>query len=240
MATTSKSKMWFKENVSENQKELMEIGELSNRMLHEKISLGLNDPMTTIAIYAKIFDTICDVVVDQEANWEDFCLNIADRLKIGYTTTSSDDDEKVGNFMIFMQHVYGTTGSDNSLDDDEDEDDTIVLCTQWNAANVKAQSNIIKDIAAKGKKALDDIINIKIESHEFVIPMFCIIHSQIINYIRLKRVEENKTDYEINVAGLFTVGIQETDDAEEEIYYVPSISLKLKFKNDSIATGKNE
>lgn len=233
----SKAQKWFKENVSENVKELIEIGELANHELHNKISLGLSDPMTTIALYANIFESICDVIVDKQDSWDDFCLNIADRLKIGYTTTNNEDDEKTGNFMVFMQHVPNTS-SNESLD--EEEDDTIVLCSQWNAANIKNQADVIKEVASRGKKALSEIINIKIESHEFVIPMFCIIHQNIINYIRLKRVEEGKTEYELNVAGLYTVGIQETDDAEEEIYFVPSISLKLRFKNDAVASGKQD
>ena len=233
----SKSKKWFKDNVSENEKELIEIGELANRMLHEKISLGLSDPMTTISIYASIFDTMCDVIVDKEKEYDDFVLNVADRLEIGYSTTSSEDDEKTGNYMVSIRHLESKS-SDTSLD--EDEDNTIELCTQWNAANIKTQADVIKEVASRAKKELSNIINIKIESHEFVIPLFCIIHSQILHYIRLKRVEENKTEYEINVAGLYTVGIQETDDGEEEIYYVPSIALKLKFKNDAIASGRDE
>lgn len=236
-AKITKSQQWFLDNVVENEEELKEIGDIANRTLFDKLSLQLFNPMTTIAIYAKIFDAVCEVIVDQEDDWDDFCLNVADRLKIGYTTTSSDDDEKSGNFMVFMQHVENTQ-TDDSLSDEET--DTIELATQWNAANVKTQADVIKTVAALGKKKLGDLMNLKVESHEFVIPMFCIIHSQIINYIRLKRIEENKTEYELNVAGLYTIGIQETDEAEEEIYYVPSISLKLKFKNDAVATGKKD
>lgn len=233
----SKSKRWFEENVAENRDELIEIGELANRILHDNLSLGLNDPMTTIAIYASIFETICDSVAEREDEWSDFCLNVADRIKIGYTTTDNENDEKSGNFMVFIQHVESTT-SDEPLD--EEEDDTIVIACQWNAANIKIQSDIIKEIAAKAKKNLENLINIKIESSDFVIPMFCMIHRQIINYIRLKRVDNNQNEYEINMAGLYNIGVQETADGEEDIYFVPSISLKLKFKNDAVATGGNE
>lgn len=232
-----KSKIWFLENVSDNAEELLEIGEFANKQLLETISLGLNSPATTIAIYSKIFETICDVVVEQEKDWSDFQLNIADRLIIGYTTTDDENDEKQGNFMVYML-PGGSTRSDKPLDDDER--DTITLCTQWNAANVKTQPEVIKAIASRGRKALDSIINIKMESDEFIIPMFCVIHSQIVSYIRTKRVELNQPEYELNIAGLYTIGITETDDAEENIYYVPSITLKLKFKNDAEASGKYE
>lgn len=237
----SKSALWFRENVSEDAEDLLKAAELANSELHNKISLTFPNPMTTIAVYANIFETICKVIAEKETEWEDFCLNIANRLKIGYTTTSSEDDEKQGNFMVFLQHIYDKT-SDDSLNDenDNDETDTVVLCTQWNATNVKTQTELINTIASIGKKNLGNLINIKLESPEFIIPTFCIIHSCIIRYLQLKRTEEKNACCELNVAGLYTVGCQETDDAEEEIYFVPSISLKLLFKNDAQATGINE
>lgn len=248
MAKT-KTQLWFDENVSENQKELLEIGELANKVLHETISISINNPKTTIAIYAKLFECICDVIIEKESEWSDFRLNVADRLNIGYTTTSNEDDEKMGNFMIYIQDIDHVQSTENL---EEDETDTIVLCTQWNAANVKAQSDVIKKVASAGKKVLSEILNVKTESNEIVIPMFCIIHDQILNYIRLKKAESKDAEYEINVAGLYTIGIADLEsededeegntekDINEEIYYVPSISLKLRFKSDKIATGKDE
>jgi hypothetical protein len=165
----SKSKLWFAENVADNKAELIEVGELANRNLHDKISLGLNDPETTIAIYAKIFEAICEEVASKEEDYESFRLNIANRLEVGYTTTSSEDDEKMGNFMVYINHLE-TPASNDSLD--EEETDTIVLCTQWNAANVKTQAETIKAVAARGKKALSEMINIKLDNVEFIIPMF--------------------------------------------------------------------
>jgi len=193
--------------------------------------------MTTITIYASIFDSLCNVVVDKEKEYDDFNLNVADRLEVGYSTTNSDDDEKTGNYMVYIRHLE-SKASDMPLD--EDEDDTIVLCTQWNAANIRVQADVMKEVAARAKKDLSDIINIKTGNYEFIVPMFCIIHSQILRYIRMKRKEVDKSEYELNVAGLYTIGIQVTEDTEEEIYYVPSIALKLKFKNDAIASGRDE
>ncbi len=233
----SKSKKWFKDNVSENEAELITIGGMADEMLHKTISLGLTEPMTTITLYASIFETLCDVVVDREKEYDDFNLNVADRMEIGYSTTANDDDEKTGNYMVYIRHLE-SKASDTSLD--EDEDDTIELCTQWNAANIRVQADIIKEAAARAMKDLSDIINIKVQSSEFVIPMFCIIHSQILRFIRTRREETKRTEYELNVAGLFTIGVQITEDGDEEIYYVPSIALKLKFKNDAIASGRDE
>ena len=226
---------WFEKNVHENEKELLEIGELANRMLHEKISLGLTNPITTIAAYGTIFDVITKYIKEKENEWDDYCVNIADRIKVGYTTTDNEDDEKPGNFMVFIQHVEHSS-TDESLD--EDEDDTIVLCTQWNAANIKELANVVKEIASLAKKELADLLNLKTESTEFVIPMFCIIHACILNYIQLKKKEEEVSEYELNICGFYTVRVRETDDAENIIEYIPSVPLKLFIKDDANATGK--
>jgi hypothetical protein len=245
MART-KAEQWFEDNVIENREDLLKVGELANREVFEKLSLDIASPNITIAMYAQVFKALCDVVRSKQDIMEDFELNVAGRLAIGYTTTSSEDDEKSGNFMVYINHL-NSKSADTSIDDDET--DTIVLCTQWNAANVKIQADVIKDAAIRGKANLNDNLDIKAANHEFIIPLFCIIHSQLIEYL-LARAEELKlTELEINVAGLFTIGVEiheERDtagniiDVERDIYFVPSIDTKLAFKNDAVATGKSE
>lgn len=243
----SKTKTWFLENVVEDKEDIITIAKLANRVIYEKLSIELFNEETTIAMYAKIFEAICEEIISKQETHPEYSLNIADRFRIGYTTTSTDDDEKEGNFMVFIQHIDGKA-TDIVSNDDGDEDDeqatSLELCAQWITTNIYQAGNedmdILKEIAPKAKKKLSEIINLKIESHEFVLPVFCIIHSQILNYIRLKRVEDNSVSKEINIAGLYTIGIEETDDAEERIYYIPSVSLKRMFKNDEVATGRNE
>lgn len=234
----SKTAQWFKANVVENEEDLITVGELANKVLHKNLSLGINDPKTTIAVYCNIFESICGIVASKEEEWSDFCLNVVDRLKVGYTTTDNEDDEKSGNFMVFLQHAEKPASSNDEFD--EDEDDTITLCTQWNAANIKEQADVLKEIGSKGMKHLSEIINVKIESLEIIIPLFCYTHDELIKFMRIKRAESDDGQYELNMAGLFTIGIRETSDGDEEIYYVPSITLKLMFKNDAIATGSQE
>lgn len=232
----SKTTQWFVDNVIDDIDELKEIGDLANKMMLDRLSISLTNNMQPIALYGIIFSTICDIVAARENEYSEFAVNIADRLRIGYTTTDSEDDEKNGNFMVFIQHI--SNPKNESLD--EEESSSIALCSQWNADNIKVQSELMKEIAIKAKRALGDYINIKIESHEFIIPMFCIIHSAIMNYIALKRADNNVDEYELNIAGLYTVGCCMTEEGDVDFYFIPSISLKLKFKNDLIATGRDE
>lgn len=241
MAETMSTK-WF-ENVfpattDEEKKQrdlIISIGDRANADLFDKISLEITNPMTTIASYIKIFEAICDVVVEKEDEWDDFCLNVVDRFNIGYTTTSSDDDEKSGNFMVFMQYI--DTPHDNTPED-ENETDTIQLCVQWNAANIKTQSDILKDCMARGKKVLSDTLNIKTENIEYIMPMFCIIHDALITTV-LDQIKDSDDPFSLNVAGLYTVTADKID-GEPTIFFEPEVSLKLRFKNDAIATGRSE
>lgn len=223
---------WFKENIIENVDDIKQIGENAARTLHTKLSMDL-DATTVIAVYGKVFEVLCNVLKSRREEWDEFAINVAGRFVIGFSSSENDEDEKQGNFMVYMKHLE-TSSSDDSLDDEET--DTIALSVQWNAANVKEQAEVMREISSKGMTELSRVLNLKVGSDEFIIPTFCIIHSEIVKYIKLKRVTENSADYEINVAGLFLAGVHETDDAEEEVYFEPSVSLKRFFKGDLLAS----
>lgn len=227
-----KSESWFEKNVFDNKEELIAIGNLANERLFKQVSLGLNNPKTTIAVYVSVLSTICEVLKGMQSDYDEFCIDIANRFKIGYTNVVSDDEEKDGNFMIHMQHI-DVPHQYEPLD--KDESDTAVLCTLWNAANIKVQSEIIKDIVVKGRKNMSEIINIKLDKDDFVMPLFCITHDAIVDYVHNKRSDSGLQDYKLDVAGFYAIG--EAVDAENvpEIYYEPGISLKLIFKDDARA-----
>jgi hypothetical protein len=190
-----------------------------------------------MCIYAHIFETICKAIAAKEKTHSDFELNIADGLCIGYDTTEDENDEKQGNFMVYMKH------RDNPRIDavqDEDETSTLALCAMWNAQNIKEQAAFLKTISGNACKDISSVVNIRFESEEFIIPMFSIIHAQIVRYVREQRIERKLREFELPICGLYTVGAAVTDDGDEEIYFVPSITLKLLFKNDSIASATDE
>ena len=235
MDSITMSEKWFRENVSENIPEITKIMELTNKFLSDHFNMNINKVETTAAMYTKILETICDVIVEKESEYDSFNLNVADRFNIGYTTTDNEDDEKNGNFMVYMTNIENH--SNDITIDDEDDKDTITLRTEWNAANIKTQSDIIKEISSKSKATLGDFLNIATQSTEFIMPIFCITHSHILKFIKQQRIEKGLKEYELNICGMYIIGVQETDDAVEEVYYVPGIPMKLRFKNDQMATG---
>ena len=232
------SKEYFDEHTtSENKQELLTIGEMANAELYDKLSIGIQSAYISIAAYGKIMETIIEYVIEKEETYKEYCISIADRLKVGYTNTDNEDDEKSGNFMIHFEHVDNT--SPNTSIDDDDEKGSIELCVQWNASNIKSQTEEHRDIAVNALKKLAEI-KLILSNSELIIPMFCIIHKEIINFIKTKKLELGTSEYELDVLGIYNIGIEETGDGEENIFITPTISSKLDLKDDAKATGSKE
>lgn len=243
MADT-KVDLWWEENIKENENELIMAGSIASKKLYDHFSFLIEDPKAIIGMYCIIFDNITKAIREQEKEYDNFSLDIADRLCIGYTTTSDEEDEKVGNFMIYMKNLIMKSSEElSSFEKDEDpadlpDDDkpTIELLTNWNATNIKEQADIIKEIASKSKDDISKVLDYKTSTHEIVFPIFCTVHDSLLCELALEKQNKKKSDVEMNVAGWFTVGIQSTDEGDD-IYFDPSPSLKLKFKDDSLASG---
>lgn len=231
----TKSQEWYLENVIEDKDDIDTIAMLSKKALFDKLSIDINNPEMSIGIYAAVFSTIIKVLKEQQKNNTEFSINIAKRLEVGFTSIDDENAEKNGNFMVYIRH---TETPQSTTVVDEDEDNTIVLATQWNAANITEQANILKEIATKAIDEIYNKINLRLGSIELVIPMFCIIHEQIIGYMKIKRVELDKAEHEINMVGLFDVKVEETDEGDEKICFTPSVDLKLALKDDEKATDE--
>lgn len=225
------SEIFFEEYCSNNPKELLEVGKLSMKAVHDAISLGLDDAETAIAIYARVFSAILDEIKEKKQTESNFTVKIAGRLELGYDS-NNDDFNEANAFTVIMNHIESKNQDENINDDSQI--DTITLCTQWNALNVRDNIEFINKCAIRGKKYLSEFINIKTESHEYIIPIFSIIHSQLVNYVRLKRVELDVPSYFINVAGLFDIGSEVDSEMEEHIVFIPEPSMKLDTKSDII------
>lgn len=233
----TKAELWVNENVIEDKEDMIQIGQLGRKALYDKISLETGSPETTLAIYGSIFNTIIDVLKSKRREYDTYSINIANRIEIGYTTTDDEDAEKSGNFMIYMKHLDGIR-NDTSLD--EDEDMTVVLATQWNAVNITEQMEVIKEIATESISPMKSNIGIHIQNQEIIIPTFCIIHEQIVAYAKIKRIELDECDFELNVASLYNIRVIETDDGDEKVVYPQNVAGKLNLKSDEQATAKHE
>lgn len=238
MGTEREYLKWFRENVKEDEKDIINIGELAIKALYEKIYVTFKRAELPIATAGIIYEAILEYLVKMQNEGKDsFNINIADRLEIGYSSSDNEDDEKVGNFMIYIRHLYNTKKDDLS---DDARGSAAELCTQWNSANIVTQADVISKISDAALVKLSKEIDIHGATLDFVIPAFIIIYEQLVGYLKLKRRELNKFEYEINFASCFTAGCRENEEDTDDIYFVPNITSKLRLKDDRKATGKYE
>ena len=231
---TMKGVEWFEENIHENHEDLIKIAEQVKKHLHETLSIGVEKGESIIAMYHHVFDTICKILKDYESKCTDSEIDVASMFKIGFDTTENDDDEKQGNFMVYIRHLE----NHNALAIlDEDEKKTINLAAMWNATNIKLNPEVMKEVASEALKVIESNLQMKLSNQEVVIPIFGVTHACIIDYVKTQRRDRKSSEFEVTVSDLYTVGCMVNDDGEEEIYFDPSISMKLRFKNDALASS---
>lgn len=226
------SEKWVADNIHENHEELMQIGELAIRSISDRFALTLNKPELVLAIYDTTFNAIRNTLKEKQDTYPDYSINIADRLEIGYSNYDNENAEKNGNFMFSIKHLPGKKINNR----DEDSDETIELATQWNAYNITSDIETVQEIAERAKKDLEERLEVSLGSSELIIPLFITIHEALVSFLTIKRVESQVCEYEINMCGQFAAGVKEDDDANEVIYFIPPVDLRLFMKDDLKAT----
>lgn len=191
-------------------------------------------------VFATIFSAIIEVLVDIEnkGKKKDYHINILDRLDVGFTTIEDDEDEKKGNYMIFINDLGKVH---KPMEDTPDAENAVEKAVHWRIESIKddikEEKGPLIDIANKAVKKLKEF-DLHILNSELIWPIFCTIYDQVVMTIRIKRSELGELDYEINFMSCFYIGARIVDEEEEKIYIRPNISDKLALKNDNKASAK--
>lgn len=197
------------------------------------------DTRALACIFSKIFDAILEKLRSLEDSYNSYEINICDRLLIGYDTSDDDDDEKTGNFMIYMRNIASNLGIVNptgtemeSLDSDASSLNRVVV---WNGAVVNG-SKVLNDIAISALKKIEEDLEFQLSSPEYIWPIFSTIYEHIINYVKCRITKDQLSDIEINFISCFDIGAMESEDGEPTVYIRPNINSKLMLKNDAKAS----
>ena len=231
-----KSVQYFKEICIEDEDQLIPMGILAQKDVYDNFCVNLRFPETVFAVYACIFDAIREVLKDYSEKQSSYSINIANRLEVGFTTTYDTDDskhmEKAGNFMFYLRHI-----ENNSLTEvNHEERRSVVLCTQWNASNVKSSIDAIKKICARSLKIIEDRLSLSIGSPEVIIPVFCTIHQDIVKYAMIAREQSGEFEYRANIVGCYDIYVRQLDDGIN-VGFKPAIYDKGSMKHDGKATA---
>lgn len=232
-----KSEIWLENNVVNNVEEMKEIGELAHRSILDKLCINMS-PELCIASYGIIFETILEVLKSKQKEYSEFAINIANVIQVSYNTNNDDEAEKMGNFMPFIQQIANGPIPDSGID--SSIQDSIQICTAWNSSHITEQPDVINEIATKAVSNLSSELNTKTMNQEIIIPIFCLVHEQIVSYVKLQRVDSDLSEYELDVAGLYSISAIETDKGTENIEYTLSVYSKMSIKDDLKASDDFE
>ena len=237
MADLEKYEVFFNEHCVEDIEEVITICEAASITIKDRFKTRFDDPRLLAVTFNIIFDTFIQKLLSLKGEYSDFTFDICDRLEIGYTNKEDEDDEKSGNYNIFVRHL------NNTKKNNEVEDPTakaVERAVQWNTENIIEQPELMRSIAVEAVKNLKEI-SLNLAASELVMPIFITVYESIVNYIKIKRREVDAFEKEINFVSCFNIGARETEDGEDDIYIRPMVETKVdKVKNDADVTAKNE
>lgn len=239
MAEQSLAEKYFDEVVVDDKDEMEAIAEMARPEILKIIRIDLGNNKVPIAIYEVIFECIMRYLKQVQKKKDSLRIIICDRLEIGFTTSfetpENEELEKMGNFMIYMNHIDNKKKSEI----DEDEDDSVVRCVQWNESNITTSLTDIKEITKMAVADLEKKLGIMSVNAEVVMPLFCLIHDEIVKYVAIVRNEKNAFEYRINVAGCYDIYARLLEDGVD-ISFKPCVYGKGYVKEDGDATAKYE
>ena len=227
---------YYDEYAKEDNDHIITICESASKFIYDRFRTKFQDPKLLAACFSKIYKAFINKLETLEKDYSDFKINICGRLEMGYSTNENDDDEKQGNFMVFIRHL-------NSSKKNEDVDDPTLKTQEravfWNTENIVEQPELLRKIAVDAVEGLKSI-DVNIGTSELIMPIFITTYESIVNYIRVRRRELGDFEFEINFMGCFIIGARESADDVDDIYITPNIEAKLQLKNDTAASAKYE
>ena len=236
--------IFLKDSLCEDVDVIESIADTANRSLYEKYKIKLDSwPMST-AVFLKTFESICAMLKSKESNYSNYAINFMNRFIVSFNSNINDEDEKNGNFMIYLRHIGGDTAKDTFIDP---TDTPLTRVADWNKENLvsKIDDGVMKKQPELTRKmsllAVEYInkINIKLANNEVIFPMFINYYDSIITVCKLVRKDRDLPKLEVNL-GLLRIIIKEGPDGRDVIELKPDIAGKLNIKDDKLATSSNE
>lgn len=236
--------VFMKDSLCEDFDIIESIADTANRTLYEKYKIKIDSWALSTAIFLKTFESICVMLKSKEKDYSSYAVNFMNRFIVSFNSNINDEDEKTGNFMIYLRHVGGDTVKDTFVDP---TDTPLTRVSDWNKDNLisKIDDGVAKKQPELTRKmsllAVDYInkINIKLANNEVIFPMFINFYDSIITVCKLVRKDRDLPKLEVNL-GLLRVVVKEGPDGRDIIELKPDIAGKLNIKDDKLASSASE
>ena len=236
--------VFMKDSLCEDYEIIESIADTANRALYEKYKIKIDSWALSTAIFLKTFESICVMLKSKEKDYSSYAVNFMNRFIVSFNSNINDEDEKTGNFMIYLRHVGGDTVKDTFVDP---TDTPLTRVSDWNKDNLisKIDDGVAKKQPELTRKmsllAVDYInkINIKLANNEVIFPMFINFYDSIITVCKLVRKDRDLPKLEVNL-GLLRVVFKDGPDGRDIIELKPDIAGKLNIKDDKLASSASE
>lgn len=231
---------WFDDYAVNNRTELKYICDLTSRSAEEQFSMYLKSGNTEVyaAVFYVTFMTILKFLKGKRNTHNNLTIQICNSINIGYSNSTNEDNEKVGNFMPILEYI-GINRNVINEDTSYDVDRTSQNFIRWKELNIKKNVEYYKEIQEYAYDTLKSQYKTNLRTSEAVIPLFCTFMDHIVNVLKIKFKEAQGTDVSevsMNVLGLFDVYYSFNEEADKEIIeFEPNITMKLSLKSDDMA-----
>lgn len=230
---------WFNDYAVNNRTEIKFVCDLTARSAEEQFSLYLKNGNTEVyaVVFYATFMTILKFIKGKQNRYNNFTIQIANSINLGYSNSINENNEKVGNFMPIMEYI----GINRNIvdDDNRDIDRTAQNYIRWMELNTKQTVEYYKEIQEHAYEVLKNNYKTNLRTSEAIIPLFCTFMDHIVNVLKVKFKEAEGADVSevsMNVLGLFDVYYSFNEEADKEIIeFQPNITMKLALKSDDIA-----
>lgn len=232
----------FDEYVYEDVPDIALICKTAGNMLYDRFRINITRPedpffhyyKMTAMIFIYTYQAIVNYLMKKREKNASYQINIANRLSIGFTNSDCDEDEKNGNFMIFIRDIPNYVVKED--DGPKSQSHSREYIRNWNQENMIENPQDTMEIATKALKMLNNI-KIRIGSAELIFPVFVTIYESALNYMKTIRREREETEFEINFCNCFFLKCVEQDDGVDKVIIRPAIEGKMALKSDKIGTS---
>ena len=228
---------YFNTMCVEDVEDVVLVCEIASKMIWEKFRAKFDDPKLLATTVSVTYEQIKSKIQSLREKNSEFHLNVCDRFEIGYSNDENEDDEKSGNFMIYIKPLT-SVGVDQVYESDDPYAKAAQRAVEWSSKNISENSAILNDIAISTVKALENL-GINIGVSELVFPVFITTYESLVNFLKVKRSETKEYKEEINFIGCFYIAARESVEGDDEIIIRPNIDTKLSLKDDSLASKED-
>lgn len=234
-------KRWFDDYAVNNKADIKIVCDLTARSMEEQFNMCLKSGNTEVyaVTYYASFMALLELLKQKQKQYNNFTIQICNSINIGYTNNDDENNEKVGNFFPVLEFI----GVNRNIIDSSTEIDperTSQNLIRWKELNIKKNIEFIKQWQEHAYQKLLAEFKTDLKYSEACPAIFCIFSDNILNYIKLKYKELDKTDVSevsMNVLGLYDIFYSyDEEDDKDIVECVPGISVKLALKNDNIAS----